>query len=525
MTAYPPHQPPYLLAIDAGTEALKARLYDRFGQIAATSAQPYKSYFSHPGWAEQEPAEWWQSLVRAVRDCVQSAQINPAEIVGLSADATTCTLIPMRKDGQSLGRALLWMDVRAAEQTTRIFASGHQALQYCLAGVNAEWMPPKMCWLKEHDGARYAQMDYLLEYTDWLAYRLTGRFTLNRNTVTQRWFYHTPSGGWPLDFFATIGLADLAPKFPATVLGAGEIVAGLSANAAAELGLPVGIPVVTGGGDAFIGILGQGVTQPGDLGMILGSSNVLSALSASEFHCPGIFGSFPDALMTGLNLVEAGQVSTGAILAWFKRNFMGEAEREAQTKGLSVYQLLDQEAATTPPGADGLIMLDYFQGNRTPHTDSLARGALWGLSLNHTRGHIFRALMEGIAYGVQDILQTFGKQGFAVERLFASGGATRSPLFMQIYADVTGRRIYVGQDAEASLLGSALVAAVGAGLYPDFSSAAAQMASIRGSYEPDQERHAAYNFYVENYQATYPQLKALMQGMSRKQAGLAAIIS
>ena len=229
--------------------------------------------------------------------------------------------------------------------------------------------------------------------------------------------------------------------------------------------------------------------------------------------------------MTGLNLVEAGQVSTGAILSWFKRNFMGEAEREAQTKGLSVYQLLDQEAATTPPGADGLIMLDYFQGNRTPHTDSLARGALWGLSLNHTRGHIFRALMEGIAYGVQDILQTFGKQGFAVERLFASGGATRSPLFMQIYADVTGRRIYVGQDAEASLLGSALVAAVGAGLYPDFSSAAAQMASIRGSYEPDQERHAAYNFYVENYQATYPQLKALMQGMSRKQAGLAAIIS
>ena len=171
MTAYQPHQPPYLLAIDGGTEALKARLYDRFGQIAATSAQPYKSYFPHPGWAEQEPAEWWQSLVRAVRDCVQSAQINPTEIVGLSADATTCTLIPMRKDGQSLGRALLWMDVRAAEQAAQIFDSGHQALQYCLAGVNAEWMPPKMCWLKAHDAARYAAMDYLLEYTDWLGAR------------------------------------------------------------------------------------------------------------------------------------------------------------------------------------------------------------------------------------------------------------------------------------------------------------------------------------------------------------------
>lgn len=520
--AVPSHQPPYLLAIDGGTEALKAGLYDRFGQIAATSSAPYKTYFPRPGWAEQDPAAWWQSLVMAVRSCVQSAGIKVDEIAGISADATTCTLIPMRKDGQSLGNALLWMDVRAAEEAAQIFASEHTALQYCLAGVNAEWMPPKVVWLKRYEPDRYAQMDYLLEYTDWIAYRLTGRFTLSRNTVTQRWFYHTPSGGWPFDFFATIGLADLAPKLPPTILGAGEVIAGLCPSAAAELGLPVGIPVVAGGGDAFIGILGQGVTQPGDLGMILGTSNVLSALSATEFHCPGIFGSYPDALITGLNLVEAGQVSTGALLAWFKRTFMREAEPAAQAQGQSIYQLLDGEAAATPPGADGLIVLDYFQGNRTPHTDSLARGALWGLSLNHTRGHVFRALMEGIAYGVQDILQTFGKQGFTVERIFASGGATRSPLFMQIYADVTGRRIDVGQDVEASLLGSAVVAAVGAGLYADFGQAAAHMVAIRGSYAPDQARHQAYQFYVAHYQATYPQLKALMHTMSRQQAGWAA---
>jgi len=518
--AAPFHQPPYLLALDGGTEALKAGLYDRFGQSAATSSAPYKTYFPRPGWAEQDPAAWWQSLVIAVRSCVQKAGIKVEEIAAISADATTCTLIPMRKDGQSLGNALLWMDVRAAEEAAGIFATAHPALQYCLAGVNAEWMPPKMAWLKRHEPDRYAQMDYLLEYTDWIAYRLTGRFTLNRNTITQRWFYHPPSGGWPFDFFATIGLADLAPKLPRTLLGVGEEIAGLSPRAAAELGLPVGIPVVTGGGDAFIGILGQGVTKPGDLGMILGTSNVLSALCATEFHCPGIFGSYPDALITGLNLAEAGQVSTGAILAWFKRTFMREAEQAAQ--GQSIYQLLDGEAAATPPGADGLIVLDYFQGNRTPHTDSRARGAMWGLSLNHTRGHVFRALMEGIAYGVQEILQTFGKQGLTVERIFASGGATRSPLFMQIYADVTGRRIAVGQDVEASLLGSAIVAAVGAGLYPDFDRATAQMISISGSYEPNQEQHQRYQFYVEQYQATYPQLKTLMHTMSRQQAGVAA---
>lgn len=513
------HKAPYILAIDAGTEALKAAIYDLQGTKVATAAHAYKTHFPRPGWAEQSPAEWWRALVAAVRGALAAGAIDASEIIGICADATTCTLIPMRADGEALGNALLWMDVRAAAEAEAIFQSGDPALRYSLAGVNAEWMPPKMAWLKTHDPERYAAMDYLLEFTDWIAYRLTGRFALNRNTVTQRWFYHTPSGGWPLDFFAAIGLQDLVAKFPADVLGIGETVGPLSSVAAAALGLEPGTPVLAGGGDAFIGILGQGVTQPGDLGMILGTSNVLSALSVAEFHSAGIFGSFPDALMDGLNLVEAGQVSTGAILSWFKRTFMQEAEAQAMAQGQSIYQLLDAEAAATPPGADGLIVLDYFQGNRTPHTDSLARGAIWGLSLNHTRGHIFRALMEGIAYGVQDILLTFARHGFTVERIFASGGATKSSLFMQIYADVTGRTIHVPRDAEASLLGSAVVAAVGAGAHSDFTTAAQQMVTIEGSYTPDMARHEAYHYSLQSYQATYPQLKELMQGMSRRAGG------
>jgi ribulose kinase len=136
--------------------------------------------------------------------------------------------------GQPLGRALLWMDVRAAAQAQRIFATGDPALRYCLAGANAEWMPPKMLWLKEHEPERYAATATLIEFTDWIAYRLTGRLTLNLDTVTQRWFYHTPSGGWPLDFFAAIGLPDLAAKFPADILPLGATVGGLSAEAAAR---------------------------------------------------------------------------------------------------------------------------------------------------------------------------------------------------------------------------------------------------------------------------------------------------
>jgi ribulokinase len=509
-------RPPYILAIDAGTEAIKAGLFDLHGQRVAMGSRSYPTYFPAPGWAEQDPADWWAGLVGAVQDCLRAANVAPGDIAGISADATTCTLMPLDPVGQPLGRALLWMDVRAATQAQRIFATGDSALRYCLAGANAEWMPPKMLWLKENEPERYAATATLIEFTDWIAYRLTGRLTLNLDTVTQRWFYHTPSGGWPLDFFAAIGLPDLAAKFPADILPLGASVDGLSEEAANALGLRPGIPVAAGGGDAFVGLLGQGVTQPGDLGVVMGSSNVLSALSVKELHFPGVFGSFPDAIIPGLNLVEGGQVSTGSVLAWFKRNFGAGAAADAAARGVSVYQLLDEEAAQVPPGAEGLIVLDYFQGNRTPHTDSTARGAIWGLSLQSGRAQVFRALMEGIAYGMEDILQTFRTHGFLVERIIASGGATHSPLFMQIYADVCGQPLQVTREPEASLLGSAVVAAVGAGLHPDLAAAARQMVAIERQFTPDPQRHAEYAFFVRQYQDTYRQLRDLMRKMNER---------
>ena len=511
--------PPYFLGIDAGTEAVKAGIFDQTGRRIAVGARAYKTHFPGPGWAEQDPVDWWAGLVGAVRDCLAAAEIDPGDIVGISADATTCTLVPMGADGQPLRRALLWMDVRAAAQADAIFATGHEALRYCLAGANAEWMPPKMLWLKQNEPDTYAATTHLLEYTDWIAYRLTGRYTLNMSTITHRWFYHAPSGGWPVDFYAAVGLPGIEEKFPADIVAAGTVIGLLTTEAAAELGLPAGIPIAAGGGDAYIGLLGQGVTAPGDTGVIVGSSNVLLALADTEFHFPGVFGSFPDALIPGLNVVEGGQVSTGSILSWFKRNFGHGAAADAQAKGMSVYALLDEEAAQVAPGSGGLIMLDYFQGNRTPHTDSHARGAIWGLSLQSGRAEIFRSLMEGVAYGMADILQAFAANDFSVARIITSGGATQSPLFMQIYADVIGLPLTTTTEPEASVLGSAIVAAVGAGVYPDLPAAAAAMVRTAHTYQPDMERHAAYGFYVKKYQETYRQLRPLMHEMAAHEAG------
>lgn len=505
----------YVLGVDGGTEAVKAAIFDVEGNQIAIGMRSYATHFPKPGWAEQDPADWWEALVGAVRDCLAASGVRPEEIQGISADATTCTLVPMRASGEVLRHALLWMDVRATKQAERIFQSGHEALRYSLAGVSAEWMPAKALWLKENEPDLFEQTDYFIEYTDWLAYRLTGRFALNLDTITQRWYYHLPSGGWSPDFFEVIGLGGVERKFPQDVLRVGEIVGELSAPAAQALGLRPGTPVATSGGDAFVGMLGLGVVRPGDLGVVMGSSNVLSGFTSDEVHFPGIFGSFPEAIVPGLNLIEGGQVSTGSILNWFKRNFAGDAVSEAQERGVSVYQLLDAEASRIAPGSDGLIVLDYFQGNRTPHTDSLARGVVVGLSLQSSRAHVFRAMMEGIAYGMKDILDTFRRHEVTISRIIACGGATRSELFMQIYSDVTGYPIATTCVAEASLLGSAVAAAVGAGLYPTLRQAAEAMVTVSGAYQPDQRRHEAYQFYVESYRETYQQLKHVMHNVVR----------
>ncbi len=505
----------YVLGIDGGTEAVKAGIFDAEGNLIAIGVRSYATHFPKSGWAEQDPAEWWDALVGAVHDCLAESALEPEEIRAISADATTCTLVPMRVSGEALRRAMLWMDVRATRQAERIFQSGHEALRYSLAGVSAEWMPAKVLWLKENEPDLFDQTDYFIEYTDWIAYRLTGRFALNLDTITQRWYYHLPSGGWPSDFFEVIGLGGVERKFPQDVLRVGEIVGALSAPAAQALGLRPGIPVATSGGDAFVGLLGLGVVRPGDLGVVMGSSNVISSFTTDEVHFPGIFGSFPEAIVPGLNLIEGGQVSTGSILSWFKRNFAGDAVAEGRKRGVSVYQLLDAEASQIEPGSDGLIVLDYFQGNRTPHTDSLARGVVVGLSLQTSRAHVFRAIMEGIAYGMKDILDTFRRHEVTVSRIIACGGATRSELFMQIYSDVIGYPIATTRVAEASLLGSAVAAAVGASFYPTLRQAAEAMVTISGAYEPDQRQHEAYQFFVENYRETYQQLKHVMHDVVR----------
>ncbi len=497
-------QGPLLLAIDGGTESVRVALFDGRGIMAGSAAEPYATTFPHPGWAEQQPEEWWAALAKAVPACLDRAGARANEIAAISLDATTCTLLALDAHGRPLRPALLWMDVRAGRQAAAINRTGHPALAFSPTGTSAEWMPAKVAWLAEHEPETYAATAHLLEYTDWLVWRLTGRLALNLCTTTQRWYYNGRDGGWPAGLYSAIGLPGVLDRVPLDVVPVGALAGGLCREAAVALGLLEGTPLFEGGSDAFIGLLGLGVAGPGQAGLITGSSNVLGALTASEVHAPGLFGAYPDALVPGLCVVEAGQVSTGSVLAWFRRVLAPDLPPA------SAYRVLDAEAARVPPGANGLVALDYFQGNRSPHTDALARGAVWGLTLGTSRAELFRAFMEAIAFGTSEILENFAANGLATETIVACGGATRSELFMQIYADVCGHTITTAAVPDAPLLGGAIVAAAGLGLYRDLPAAAEAMVRPDRTYFPEIERHQAYRAGFRRYRDTYRQLRVLM---------------
>jgi ribulose kinase len=242
-------------------------------------------------------------------------------------------------------------------------------------------------------------------------------------------------------------------------------------------------------------------------------------MSARGLFGSGMLGCYPDAVVEGLYTLEGGQTATGSILNWYRQHFAGNELAEAERTGCNVYEILDARASAVPPGCEGLVCLDYWQGNRCPLKDPRARGVLWGLSLSHGPGHVFRSIYEGTAFGTRHILEDVESHGLRIERVFAGGGGAKSRLWLQIHADVLGRAIHLPQESEASALGSALVAAVHAGYYPDLNQAARQMVRIAEVIEPRREVEGVYAEAYGRYRGTYPALREWMHRLAEEQAG------
>ena len=438
----------FVLGVDGGTESLRATVFDLSGKRIGTASSPYDTQFGSGTRVEQNPSDWWRAAGSAVRQAVADAGLGARDIAALCCATTCCTVVALDGKGDPLRPALLWMDVRAGAEAQAVLETGDPALAVNGAGqgpVSAEWMVPKALWLARHEPDTLAAAHTVCEYQDFINWRLTGRRVASLNNASIRWHYSTARGGWPVSLLERLGLAALHDKWPADVLAPGAVIGPLTAGAAAHLGLTEATVVVQGGADALIGMIGLGVARPGQLALITGSSHLQFAVGTTVSHVPGLWGAYSDAVYPGRTILEGGQTSTGSIVAWLRR-LTGDAID---------LETLNAEAAKLGPGADGLLVMDHFQGNRTPHTDPLARGAITGLSLNHTAAHLFRAMLEGIGFGTRAVIDRMAAAGFGAAEITAGGGATRSPLWLQIHADTTGLPVVVPELAEAPSLGSA----------------------------------------------------------------------
>lgn len=448
-----------------------------------------------------------QCLKAAVRVVLREANVDKSNIACMSVDTTCCTVVALDENGNALRPAILWMDMRSAAQAEKVTKTKDVALRVNNGGkgaVSAEWMVPKALWIKENEPEVFKQAKHICEYQDFINFYLTGRMVASITNVSIRWHYDSKRG-WPVSLLESLDLGDLLNKWPKEVLKLGDIVGTLSSQVAEDLGLPCGLPVAQGGADAFVGMIGLGVTEPGQMALLTGSSHLHLGCTNEMFESPGIWGTYRDAVLDGVNVVEGGQTSTGSILAWFKK-----------IAGFENYAELDAEACSIPPGCEGITSLDHFQGNRTPFTDPFSRGAMTGLSLKHSRAHLYRSLMESVCYGTECVLEAMKKASFVPKSIVVAGGPAKSKLWLQCHADISGIPFILTKVSDAPCLGSAILAAVGAKLFASIPDAVKSMVHVSLTIKPEESMKSLYMDGLAKYKWLYHQLKGQQQVSAKR---------
>ena len=494
----------YVLGIDGGTGGIRAGLFAvATGEPIAFADTPYDTSYPKPGHAEQSPSDWWDGLGASSRKVLRESGIDPRDVAGVCVDTTCCTVVALDADANALRPAILWMDMRASDQTKQVLATRDPALSVNGDGagpVSAEWMIPKALWLAQCEPETFRDAAMICEYQDYVNVKLTGRYCGSANNVAVRWHF-VDGRGPPTSLLKSLNIPELLEKWPKDIVGLGDVVGALTRDAATHLGLPAGVPVAQGGADAFVAMVGLGTIEPGQLALITGSSHLHLGVTDRRFHGRGIWGTYSCALVGGHDVVEGGQTSTGSVVNWFKTLCGG---------GDGFYDEVNAAAAEVPPGCEGLVVQEHLQGNRTPHTDPLSRGVVSGLTLRHGRAHVFRAILEGISFGTRLIFDAMEANGYKPSEVVVAGGATRSDLWLQIHADVANVPFKRTKCADAPALGAAILAAVGAGCYATVSDAARAMVHMEGVVHPRPEVHAQYARAYAAYKATYPALRRVI---------------
>ena len=508
-----------VIGVDVGTGSARAGVFDVHGRRLGMAARATRLWQPRAGFAQQSSADIWDAVTASVREAVGQAEARgPVTVRGIGFDAT-CSLVvvdangggvSVDPDGAAEQDIIVWMDHRAGREADEINAGGHAVLRYVGGRISLEMETPKLLWLRRHLPQRWAAAAAFYDLPDWLTWRATGADSRSLCSTVCKWTYVGHEHRWDAGYFQAIGLGELADdgfaRIGTTILPMGAPVAGgLSARAAAELGLPAGIAVGTSAIDAHVGGLGTiGATIDGEpteldrrLALVCGTSSCHMAVSAEPRFVPGIWGPYFSAMVPGLWLNEGGQSATGALIDHIIDSHARGAELRAQGRP---YEALNERLAA--PGdvpaalTRDLHVLPYFHGNRSPRADATLRGAITGLTLGGGVDELalhYLATIQAIAYGTRHILQTLDAGGYGIRTIVACGGLTKNPVFLREHADATGCAIALPEEPDAVLLGSAVLGAVAAGVHADIPAAMAAMTRAAIAVRPSGGAVRAYH--------------------------------
>ncbi len=505
-----------LLGIDLGTTGVKAALFAADdGHVLADAFIDYPLYHPKAGWAEQNPADWLQATTSAIRACLTGAGkhgIQPSDVRGVGLSGQMHGVVLLDAQQHVLRPCIIWADQRSDAQcrwmTEKVGAK--QLIEYVSNPALTGFSAPKMLWVRDNEPELFAQARTLLLPKDYIRYLLTGVMAMEISDAAGTCLLDVKHSVWSQEVLAAI---EVAPSMLPPVVAADVVSGSITAEVAALTGLPVGTPVAGGGADNACGAVGNGVVEPGLALVSIGTSGVVLAYASTpqvdlSGPVPRVH-TFNHAVPHAWYLMGVTQ-GAGLSLRWVRDN-IGLPERALERwTGEDAYTLLAKEAASVPPGSDGLIFLPYLQGERTPHLDPYARGGWIGLTASHDRRYLIRSVLEGVAFSLKDCLGIIQEQGLTLTQMRATGGGAKSPLWRQIIADILGVELVTTNATEGPAFGAALLAGVASGVYASVQEACTQTVRIVERTQPDTATASAYHKAYTTYRALYPALKPII---------------
>jgi xylulokinase len=491
------------LGIDLGTSSVKLLLMNEKGKVIGTVSKEYPVCYPRPGWAEQNPEDWWKATSEGIRELLGTSGLAGTEVQGIGLGGQMHGLVLLDKDDNVLMPALLWCDQRTQDECDYITEKlGDRLSKYTGNKALTGFTAPKVLWVKRNRPEIYEKISHVLLPKDYIRFKLTGEYASDASDASGTLFFDVANRCWSPEMLALLGLTEeVLPKCYESFAVTGKI----TEEAAVLTHLNAGTQVVGGGGDQACGAVGTGVVATGMISVALGTSGVVFACQ-DKYTVDDKNRLHAFCHSNGMWHVMGVMLSASSCLKWW-------VEEVCQLDDSS-FALLLEEAGKIPPGSEGLVFLPYLLGERTPYSDPYARGTFVGLSMVHSRAHMTRAILEGVSFGLRDSLEIIREQNIPTQIVRVSGGGAKSLLWRQMLADIFGLRVEVVNSVDGPAFGAAILAAVGVGVFNSVEDACSSMIETVWSTEPDQETVKKYNRVYQVYRGLYGTLKDTFKELS-----------